>query len=357
MFYLTTYVQYYVLYHGIYIKSHGQNCHACSFPLRPIWLKRSNKNPFAYKSIFPACNALETTMPGKITRKNLRRRAPRAAAPDDVLKDTTSGQRKRLRGRSPSPLDPSEGTGASRCKRRSKKQKQQKEKNKKNSSAKISTLMEIPESLKHDIVKTDQGHFEMTFPIDTLDGLRRLAWGLDLRARSVVVYLKFPPKNDRNADHALFCVHASTDVDELQGPGDHQHQFSSTASTAAHAVGEPCTPRACVLTIVLHRELYGLLGKRGCRALDVLHARVAEVLTSDPTRACLVCGRAFGARIYTPTACLGACMAKLEGWPLRARLSHLLSDVKSLDFLLCSIYTAVDGQEKYPDTYKTESSL
>lgn len=50
-------------------------------------------------------------------------------------------------------------------------------------------------------------------------------------------------------------------------------------------------------------------------------------------------------------------MTALEQWPLRARFSHLLSDVKSLDFLLCSIYTAVDDQNANPLAYKTDDSL
>lgn len=50
-------------------------------------------------------------------------------------------------------------------------------------------------------------------------------------------------------------------------------------------------------------------------------------------------------------------MQKLDKWPLRARLSHLLSDFKTLDFLLCSIYTAADGQRQVPNLYLTKDSL
>lgn len=182
-----------------------------------------------------------------------------------------------------------------------------------------------------------------------------LKWGLDPRAESIIICVKFSPKNNKNSDYGLFCVHSSTDEEDHEPRGS--HRFCSTKSNADHAINEPCTPRSNILTIVLNRQLYGLLGERGCRKLDVIYDKVSETIKSDPNKTCLICDKEFNVKIYTPTACLGRCMSELGKWPLRARLSHLLSDVKSLDFLLCSIYTAVDGQKANLQAYREETSL
>lgn len=285
-------------------------------------------------------------MAHKITRprKGARGRGFAASAPDYELKDAGSQQKKRRRKRSPSP----DQELHYRMKRRSKRPRPQKR-----NPAAIS--IDIPKEMAGAITKTKEDYFKLTFPIGSLDGLQRLAWGLDLRARSIIVCLKFPPKNNKEADHGLFCVHSSTDS---QGKLTRStHQFCSTKSHADHAIKEPCTSRCNILTIILNRALYSLLGKKSCRKLDIVHDAVDKIIKSDPTKSCLICEKAFNVKIYTPTACLGKCMDEMEKWPLRARLSHLLSDVKSLDFLLCSIYSAVDGQTKQPGAYKTDSSL
>lgn len=182
-----------------------------------------------------------------------------------------------------------------------------------------------------------------------------LKWGLDTRVDSVIVCVKFSPKNNKNSDYGLFCVHSSTDEEDYEPRAS--HRFCSTKSNADDATNGPCTPRSNILTIVLNRQLYSLLGERGCRELGVVHDKISEIIKSDPNETCLICNTKFNVKIYTPTACLGKCMTELEKWPLRARLSHLLTDSKSLDFLLCSIYTAVDGQKVQLQAYKTENSL
>lgn len=112
------------------------------------------------------------------------------------------------------------------------------------------------------------------------------------------------------------------------------------------------------MTCLLSRELYDLLGRRSCRSLAVIYDSVSAITKSvDPTTNCLICEKSFDVKIYSPTACLGECLREFEEWPLRARLSHLLSDAKSLDFLLCSIYTAVRGQQAVPHAYTSAESL
>lgn len=213
--------------------------------------------------------------------------------------------------------------------------------------------VDIPERLKNTITNEVKGVYELNFSIASLDGLQRLAWGLDLRAESVNVCLKFP--DGKESEYVCFCVHTSTDNEERQL----RHRFCS--SRGNDPIMTPCSPRSTILTCVLSRELYGLTGLRLCRDLAVIYDKVLQLIKSDPTKHCLICGKDFQTdfqvKLYTPTACSGDCMQKLDKWPLRARLSHLLSDVKTLDFLLCSIYTAVDGQSLAPSLYGTKDSL
>lgn len=211
----------------------------------------------------------------------------------------------------------------------------------------------IPDRLKH-LVKELGGKkhlFELTFPISDLDGVQRLAWGLDLRSESVVVRLEFPDIRKRSSGYALFCVHSSTDREKRF------HQYCSTKNEAAKCISNPCSSRSTILTCVLSRDLYGLLGMRCCRDLGIIYDGALKLIQSDPTMRCLICGKEFEVKVYTPTACLDECMNKLDQWPLRARLSCLLSHTKVLDFLLCCIYTAVEGQTRIPNEYGTKSSL
>ncbi|ROV95209.1 hypothetical protein VMCG_08566 [Cytospora schulzeri] len=217
----------------------------------------------------------------------------------------------------------------------------------------LANSIDIPKRLENAITNQSKGFYELNFPIASLNGLQRLAWGLDLRAESVSVCLKFP--NGKASDFVSFCVHTSTDNEERQL----RHRFCT--SKGNDPIMTPCSPRSTILTCVLSRELYSLTGLRGCRDIAVIYDKACQIIDSDPTKHCLVCGRNFEidfkVKLYTPTACSGSCMQKLDKWPLRARLSHLLSDFKTLDFLLCSIYSAVDGQNKYPNLYGTKDSL
>ncbi|CAN8096093.1 unnamed protein product [Discula destructiva] len=256
------------------------------------------------------------------------------------------------RVREPSPAPTSSSAKDSEPHKRQKKHKKQQVSTKRTAAQ----TPVIPDRLQDVIRKSKYGFFELTFLINHLNGLQRLAWGNDHRAESIIVCIRFGLKNKKDSDHALFCVHLRSD-DE----GRHlraRHRFSSTKGDSVRAIMTPCTARSNIMTIVLGRELHQVLGSRGCRKLDVIYDNVAKIIKStDPTKSCLICDKKFGVKIYTPTACLGNCLAKFEKWPLRARLSHLLTDVKSLDFLLCSIYTAVDGQKQVPTAYGTISSL
>lgn len=212
----------------------------------------------------------------------------------------------------------------------------------------------IPDRLQDFVEKVERkgSRFELRFPIGDLDGVKRLAWGLDQRAGFVIVNLEFLQGEDKSSGHARFCVHSSTDK------AKRSHQYSSTSSDIEKCIGNPCSSRSTILTCVLSRELFELLGVKGCRDLGTIYDRVLELVRSDPTRCCLVCRKEYDqVKVYTPTACLGACLNELDTWPLRARLSHLLSDTKVLDLLLCCIYTAVKGQEAHRDKYGTDSSL
>lgn len=213
----------------------------------------------------------------------------------------------------------------------------------------------IPERLQ-DVVErvgNKESLFRLMFPIDHLDGVHRLAWGLDRRADLVIVNLEFLQGENKSSGHARFCVHSSTDREKRS------HRYTSTISDPSKCTNNPCSPRSTILTCVLSRELVGLLGRRGCRDLGTIYDRALECIDSDPTKRCLICGEEYEVKVYTPTACMGKCLETLDKWPLRARLSHLLSDTKVLDFMLCCIYTAVIGQQ-HPTVrhkYGTESSL
>lgn len=193
--------------------------------------------------------------------------------------------------------------------------------------------------------------FVLRFSIDDLDAVHRLAWGLDSRADSIIVNLEFVQGERKSSGHARFCVHSSTDREKRR------HQYSSTIQDVEQCIQTPCSPRSTILTCVLSRELFGLLGLRGCRDLGIIYDRVSELIKSDPTRRCLICGTYYDVKVYTPTACLPECLKILDKWPLRARLSHLLSDTEVLDFLLCCIYTGVNGQQRFPGHYGKDSSL
>lgn len=211
----------------------------------------------------------------------------------------------------------------------------------------------IPQRLQGfiDRVGGKGGLFELRFPIDNLDGIQRLAWGLDHRANFVIVNLEFLQGENKSSGHAHFCVHSSTDREKRS------HQYGSTISDSSRCITNPCSPRSTILTCVLSRELFGLLGLRSCRDLGTIYDRALDLIKSDPTKRCLICGKEYKVKVYTPTACLGKCLETLDKWPLRARLSHLLSDTKVLDLMLCCIYTAVSGQEACRDKYGTDSSL
>ncbi|KAG6353768.1 hypothetical protein INS49_005247 [Diaporthe citri] len=211
----------------------------------------------------------------------------------------------------------------------------------------------IPDRLQDVVERVERKRslFELKLPINDLNGVQRLAWGLDCRADLVIVNLEFLQGEDRSSGHARFCVHSSTDREKRT------HLYSSTKNEASRCIENPCSPRSTILTCVLSRELFGLLGLRGCRDLEIVYDRAFELIKSDPTKRCLICGKRYEVKVYTPTACLGECMDTLEQWPLRARLSHLLSDTKVFDLMLCCIYTAVKGQEVCPDQYETKSSL
>lgn len=216
-------------------------------------------------------------------------------------------------------------------------------------------IFPIPERLQ-DVVERvgNKGSlFQLMFPIDCLDGLQRLAWGLDRRADFVIVNLEFLQGENKSSGHARFCVHSSTDREKRS------HQYSSTISESSKCINNPCSPRSTILTCVLSRELFGLLGLRGCRDLGTIYDRALECIKSDPTKRCLICGEVYEVKVYTPTACMGECLEMLDKWPLRARLSHLLSDTKAMDFMLCCVYTAVNGQQakSVRHEYGTESSL
>ncbi|KAL2282223.1 hypothetical protein FJTKL_11047 [Diaporthe vaccinii] len=211
----------------------------------------------------------------------------------------------------------------------------------------------IPDHLQ-DVVERvgrKKSSFELKFPINDLNGVQRLAWGLDRRADFVIVNLEFLQEEVKSSGYARFCVHSSTDREKRS------HSFCVTKNEASSCIKNPCSPRSTMLTCVLSRELFGLLGLRVCRDLGTIYDRAFELIKSDPTERCLICGKQYKVKVYTPTACLGECMDKLEHWPLRARLSHLLSDTKVLDLMVCCIYTAVNGQEVCPDQYGTNSSL
>ncbi|KAK7712837.1 hypothetical protein SLS64_000790 [Diaporthe eres] len=211
----------------------------------------------------------------------------------------------------------------------------------------------IPDRLQDvfERVERKKSAFELKFPINDLNGVQRLAWGLDRRADFVIVNLEFLQEEDKSSGYARFCVHSSTDREKRS------HSYSATDKEASSCIKNPCSPRSTILTCVLSRELFGIVGLRCCRDLGTIYDRAFELIKSDPTERCLICGKLYEVKVYTPTACLGECMKKLEEWPLRARLSHLLSDTKVLDIMLCCIYTAVRGQQVCPDQYGTESSL
>lgn len=221
--------------------------------------------------------------------------------------------------------------------------------------APVAETFPIPERLQEVVerVGNNRSLFKLRLPIDHLDGVQRLAWGLDRRADFVIVNLEFLQGENKSSGHARFCVHSSTDREKRS------HQYSSTIGDSIKCISNPCSPRSTILTCVLSRELFGLLGLRGCRDLGTIYDRALELIKSDPTERCLICGKKYNVKVYTPTACLGECLETLDNWPLRARLSHLLSDTKVLDFMLCCIYTAVDGQQngRVRHKYGTESSL
>lgn len=208
----------------------------------------------------------------------------------------------------------------------------------------------IPKKLEDVIKQASDDVYELTFPLDEVDSLHRLAWGLDKRATSVDVFINWQFGKDR---YPGFCVHSSTDIDD-RGRLRGRHRFCSTRQSTPNKT--ICSPRSNILTCVLGGELHGLLSQDAPKLSDI-YDQAADVIASDPTSQCLICGKDFAVKLYTPTACLGKCMEALDGWPLRARMSHLLADVTTLDFLLCTIYTAADGQKAHPDAYREESSL
>lgn len=214
----------------------------------------------------------------------------------------------------------------------------------------------IPERYKNDIINRGKGIYELNFSIASLKGLQRFAWGLNLHAESLSVFLKFPDGMEKN--HVSFCIHASTDNEDSE---ERHLRHSYCLIKGSDPIMTPCSPRSTILTCVLSRKLYGLTGLRHCRDPMVIYDKALQLINSDPTKHCLICGKNFEAefqvKLYLPTACLGNCMQMLDKWPLRAHLSHLLSDFKTLDFLLCSIYSAIDGQRHVQNLYHTKDSL
>lgn len=71
----------------------------------------------------------------------------------------------------------------------------------------------IPQRLQGfiDRVGDKGGLFALRFPIDHLDGIQRLAWGLAHRADFVIMNVEFLQGENKSSGHARFCVHFSTD--------------------------------------------------------------------------------------------------------------------------------------------------
>lgn len=125
----------------------------------------------------------------------------------------------------------------------------------------------IPERYKTDITDNGKGVYELKLSIASLNGLQRIAWGLDLRAESVSVFLKYPDGNGK--DYVSFCVHASTDNEEDNEERNLRHSYCSIKGS--DPIMTPCSPRSTILTCVLSRELYGLTALRHCRDPVVIY--------------------------------------------------------------------------------------
>jgi len=122
--------------------------------------------------------------------------------------------------------------------------------------APVTEMLAIPDRLQNyvEVIRDRKSFFVLRFPVDDLDAVYRLAWGLDHRADSMIVNIENLQGEDKSPGHARFCVHASTDREKRT------HQYISFIRDAEQCIQSPCSPRSTILTCVLSRELFGLLG-------------------------------------------------------------------------------------------------
>lgn len=202
-------------------------------------------------------------------------------------------------------------------------------------------IFRVPQHLKNSVTQISRNKTECVFalklPLGSMDSIRKMAWGIKDSASSVGIRVRF--HNSEKGTFVSYCVHNSGDKIPTSG-----HRYCSTKDATANKV--ICTTRPNLLTCVLARDLHELLRTKDTTVAQI-HQKMEQAIDSDPTEKCLICRKKFNVRMWAATTCSDKCAKEFEAWPLTARAAHLTLDTKTLDFLLCCVYSDALLKEKY----------
>lgn len=163
---------------------------------------------------------------------------------------------------------------------------------------------DIGEDIADAVECLSEGEYEISFPLTSLNEIERVARGLPLDARLLLVKLNMSNGVPRNIQTSFFPVHASP---------------TFLAFNVQTALAD--------------------LSRQG-PSIPTIHTTVTNLTSSAPDY-CFVCRRDLGLRLWKPATCSKNCSVALRRVPLEIRLHHLLVDPKAIDLLLTAICATV----------------
>jgi hypothetical protein len=212
-------------------------------------------------------------------------------------------------------------------------------------------IVDIPEALTDVIEQHSYQEFEITFPLDHLKPLQRIAMGVG-EARNIVVRLLLEGEFESKPQ---FCVHISPEQDIVDGSTrtnskdrSRQHLYWPVSKGSPAPDLNFCAPRANRTTYMVSMALWRQFSTIGFESLESVHQLVSSAIT-DYGHNCLVCGVKQAAKVFRATTCqLSSCTVQLARADYEVRLADLRWDPYVIDLLLLAVYaTAQSGRAEF----------
>lgn len=195
--------------------------------------------------------------------------------------------------------------------------------------------LEIAESDTDIIKRIAEGEYKFTLPIKSLDFFHRSAWGVKDSATEIVVNLML--LKHETGTHYGFCVH----LEPADLADKYHHNLTTTDGPWRDMT--VCNKASNFLTDALGRDLHAFLRQPGVDKDGILGrvlSEIKKVVSSDPTKSCVICGSKLRTAAWRPSPCSKEeCRRSLKKWSLETRLSPFLRCPEVLDFLLACLYT------------------